>query len=124
MKLAWHFKSGLSIASQIVDKLRRDILSGAYETGAPFPTVRQLAEEASVNPNTMQRALTELENEGLILSLGTVGRIVTTDGEVLKKAKEEELSVFIDGVIKSTKAMNIEKDTFLELVKKGWDNNG
>ena len=43
---------------------------------------------------------------------------------LIKKAKEEELSVFIDGVIKSTKAMNIEKDTFLELVKKGWDNNG
>lgn len=123
MKLAWHFKSGLSIASQIVDKLRRDILNGAYETGAPFPTVRQLAEEASVNPNTMQRALTELENEGLLISLGTVGRIVTTDVEILEKAKKEELTSFIGEVIKSTKALNIEKDLFLELIKKGWDDN-
>ena len=121
--MAWHFKSGLSLATQIEDRLRRDIISGVYELGGQFPTVRQLAEDASVNPNTMQRALTQLENEGLIISLGTAGRIVTADSEVLEKSKNTEISSFIGDVIKSTKALNIEKDQFIELIKKGWDEN-
>jgi len=76
---------------QIMDQIRGAVLSGEYAPGAKIPAVRELAAEAQVNPNTMQRALTELEREGLLVGGGTSGRTVTTDEEILRAAKERIL---------------------------------
>ena len=72
-----------TIWMQLSEQLGRRIVTGAYPPGSRFPTVRDLAAEAGVNPNTMQRALGQLESEGLVITNRTVGRTVTEDVGVL-----------------------------------------
>lgn len=79
--MAWQFRGHSPVYRQIVRHIRADILSGCYQPDEQIPPVRQLAMEAGVNPNTMQRALSALEDEGLLVSRGTVGRFVTSDEE-------------------------------------------
>ena len=85
--MTWKFDSKIPVSLQLTHKLRIDILSGKYSPGEQFPPVRQLAYDASVNPNTVQKALTSLESEGLLITRGTVGRFVTDDESALTKAK-------------------------------------
>ena len=86
--MAWQFDSGRPIYTQLLEQIRFLIISGQYPAGSKLPSVRDLAAESSVNPNTMQRALAELERSGLIYSQRTAGRFVTEDGELIKKMKE------------------------------------
>ena len=86
--MAWHFTSRAPVYLQIVSRIRADILGGVYRPDQQIPSVRQLAFEAGVNPNTMQRAFTVLEAERLFVTRGTVGRFITTDTEVLDRARE------------------------------------
>lgn len=85
--MEWAFRSDLPIYTQLAEKLTQAILSGAYPAGARLPAVRDLAAEAGVNPNTMQRAMTELEQQGLIYSQRTSGRFVTEDTAVIDGAR-------------------------------------
>ena len=85
--MAWNFNQYESVFSQIANRLKLDIFNGKYPLGSQMPSVRQLAVDASVNPNTMQRALAVLEEEGLVYSHGTVGRFVTADAETVKHCK-------------------------------------
>ncbi len=87
--MEWNFKSGLPIYSQIIDAMTNRIASHAYEPGEKLPSVRELAMDAGVNPNTMQRAMAELERRGLVYSERTSGRYVTDDASVLKALHEE-----------------------------------
>ena len=80
--MAWKFSSDKPVYLQISDKIVKKVLSGEYPVGEQIPTVRQIALEAAVNPNTVQHAFSELENEGLIISKGTMGRFVTEDAEI------------------------------------------
>ena len=64
--MKWEFKNGIPIYLQIIDQIKRQIVSGELAPGSRIPAVRDLAKEAGVNPNTMQRALTQLEQEGLL----------------------------------------------------------
>ena len=86
--MAWKFNSREAVFVQIANKLRCDIVSGKYPPESQIPSVRQLAYDAAVNPNTMQKALSMLEDEKLVISHGTVGRFVTADEEVLSSAGE------------------------------------
>lgn len=73
----WKFDESRPIYKQILEKLTLDIVSGKYPVGEKFPSVRELAVEAQVNPNTMQKALAELEQMGYLESRrGGGGRIV------------------------------------------------
>ncbi len=87
--MAWTLDSDRPIYAQIVERLKLQIVSGNYPPGARLPSVRELAAQASVNPNTMQKAFTELERTGLIVTLRTSGRIVTQDGERIAVARRE-----------------------------------
>ena len=87
--MEWNFKSGVPIYSQIIEEMTTRIAAGAYEPGEELPSVRDLAVDAGVNPNTMQRALSELERKGLVFSERTSGRFVTKDDEVLKRLHTE-----------------------------------
>ena len=97
--MAWKFNDGAPIYLQIVNTLKRNIASGAYPPGSRLPSVRDLALEAGVNPNTMQRALSELERSGLVNSQRTAGRFITEDASALldlrKSMSEEIVSEFI-----------------------------
>lgn len=87
--MEWEFKDGVPIYTQIVDQMTMRIASGAYAPGDKLQSVRDLAMDAGVNPNTMQRALAELERRALVFSERTSGRFVTRDKEVLMKLHEE-----------------------------------
>ena len=97
--MAWNFNDNTPIYLQIVNTLKRNIASGAYPPSSRLPSVRDLALEAGVNPNTMQRALSELERSGLVNSQRTAGRFITEDADALldlrKSMSEEIVSEFI-----------------------------
>ncbi len=87
----WKFTGDRPVYQQIMAAIRGAILTGELPPGKKVPSVRDLAAEAQVNPNTMQRALTELEREGLLISGGTSGRTVTQDQDVLQAMRRQTL---------------------------------
>ena len=82
------FDNERPIYIQLVEKLRLEIVSGKLKQGERLPSVRELALIARVNPNTMQKALVELENEGLVYTERTNGKFVTTDIKLIEKVKK------------------------------------
>lgn len=118
--MAWMFTSGKPLAQQMADRLRGEILSGAYGVGEQFPTVRALAERASVNPNTVQRALLILEGEGLLVTKTTIGRFVTEDEEALGAARDREKERFVATIIKEAKEKGMECEQLMAYIQKGW----
>lgn len=97
--MTWSFQNDSPIYAQLVNGLTLRIVSGIYAAGDKLPSVRDLAAEAGVNPNTMQRALTELERIGLVFSQRTAGRFVTEDRSMIEQAKkglaEEQVNRFL-----------------------------
>ena len=87
----WKFTGDRPVYQQIMAAIRGAILKGELSPGGKVPSVRDLATQAQVNPNTMQRALTELEREGLLVGGGTTGRTVTQDSAVLAAMREQAL---------------------------------
>ena len=97
--MAWTLQSDRPIYAQLVERLKTEIVSGVYPPGGRFPSVRELAATASVNPNTMQKAFAELERTGLIITMRTSGRVVTEDtamiNETRRELAEEQISQFL-----------------------------
>ena len=85
----WSFQSDAPIYTQLVEQIKVAIVTGVFPPGERLPSVRDLATEAGVNPNTMQRALAQLESEQLVYSQRTAGRFVTGDSRVIEAAKRE-----------------------------------
>ena len=77
--MPWEISSERSVYLQLIDIIKQKIMSGEYQPGQRMPSVRELAADAAVNPNTMQRALTVLEREGLLYTQRTNGRFVSED---------------------------------------------
>ena len=102
--MEWNFKADLPIYSQLVQQIKLAIVSGIYLPGERLASVRELATEAGVNPNTMQRALQELEREGMVYSQRTSGRFFTEDVKVIENAKkmlaEEQIRSFLASMTK------------------------
>ena len=96
--MPWNLDSSRPIYLQIIERVQMDIITGRYQPGDKLPSVRDLAQEAAVNPNTMQKALSELERSGLIYSQRTSGRFITEDKELIHQKKElaaAEVSAFV-----------------------------
>lgn len=95
----WIFSGDRPIWMQLSEQLRQRIVTGTYPPGEKLPTVRDLAADAGVNPNTMQRALAQLEADGLAVANRTTGRLVTDDEEVLRKLRmkmaEEKITEYL-----------------------------
>lgn len=83
----WNISAGRPVYLQLIEQLQAAIVAGALPAGARVPPVRELAAEAGVNPNTMQRALQDLEGRGLIQTQRTAGRTVTTDTRLLEELR-------------------------------------
>ena len=94
--MEWKFESGQPIYTQIIDQMSMRIASGAYQPGDKLPSVRDLAMDAGVNPNTMQRALAELERRGLVFTERTSGRFVTKEESVLRELHRELAAGYIE----------------------------
>ena len=87
--MQWQITNDAPVYAQLVAQVRQAIASGAFQPGERLPSVRDMALEAGVNPNTMQRALQELEREGLVFSQRTAGRFVTEDSDMIQTIKQE-----------------------------------
>ena len=85
----WNLDSSRPIWPQIEAALKRLIVSGQVSPGDPFPSVRELANDAKVNPNTMQRALSELEHDELLVTMRTSGRRVTDRADKIEEIRKE-----------------------------------
>ncbi|MEA5151262.1 MAG: GntR family transcriptional regulator [Oscillospiraceae bacterium] len=100
----WNFRNDLPIYSQLVEQIKLGIVSGIFAPGERLASVRDMAMEAGVNPNTMQRALQELERDGLVYSQRTSGRFVTEDETVIDNAKKtlatEQVKTFLSAMEK------------------------
>jgi len=98
----WDFAADRPIYIQLKERIKRLIVSGAYPPGEKLPAVRDMAAEAAVNPNTLQKALAELERDGLVYARRTAGRFVTEDAAMIDKAKDElargQITAFFEGM--------------------------
>ena len=101
----WHITDGRPVWLQLKEQLAMGILTGAYPPGSRLPSVRELAIEAGVNPNTMQRALTELERDGLAQSMGTTGRMVTRNQEIVDQLREKAAKAVVERYLDSMKKL-------------------
>lgn len=87
--MPWTLSNEKPIYLQLIDQIKLQILAGTYKSGDRFPAVRELAVRAAVNPNTMQKALAALEQEGLLVGSRTSGRTVTTDQSLIQSMRDE-----------------------------------
>ena len=87
--MSWNFVHDRPIYAQLVEHIQRRVLSGEYAIGQRLPSIRELAAEAAVNPNTLQRAFAELENLGLVYAQRTAGRFITEDQEKISQIRQE-----------------------------------
>lgn len=114
--MPWSLASDRPIYAQLVERIKTDIISGVYPPGQRLPSVRELAAQASVNPNTMQKAFAELERTGLIITMRTSGRIVTEDIDMLNHTKkelaQEQIALFLAQMYK----LGYQKSEIIELL--------
>ena len=108
------FDNERPIYIQLVEQLRIEIVSGKLKAGERLPSVRELALITRVNPNTMQKALVELEEEGLIYTERTNGKFVTTNKELIEKIKKELAKEKINNYLNDMKNIGI---TYEEAIK-------
>lgn len=87
--MEWKFENDRPIYIQLVEQLKLAIASGVYSSGERLPSVRDLALEIKANPNTVQRAYSELEDKGLVYTQRTNGKFVTENQELLKEMREK-----------------------------------
>lgn len=116
--MAWSFTSDRPVYLQIADRIIKSVLSGEYHAGEQIPTVRQLALEAAVNPNTVQHAFAELENEGIIISKGTVGRYVTEDTQVVEICRKKMAEQLVKDFMENIGQLSITKEQAIAMIEE------
>lgn len=110
----WNLDESGSIYLQICQKIKTDLVKGLLKSGDKVPSVREYAAEAGVNPNTMQRALSILEGEGLLKSERTSGRFVSASDDEILKLKQAFVSDLAEDLLKSLNDLGIEKADFIK----------
>lgn len=115
--MGWHFDSDRPIYTQLAEHIQLQIAAGVYPPGGKLPSVRDLAAEAEVNPNTMQRALAELEAEGLIFAQRTLGRFVTQDAEAIEQSRRRLLQRAVEAFLKNMGSLGCSPQQSLEILK-------
>lgn len=116
--MAWNLDSDRPIFLQIVERIQTDIVSGRYHAGDKLPSVRELAAEAAVNPNTMQKAFTELERMGLVYSKRTSGRFITEDSHMIEQLKTSLATEKIQEFMRLMQQLGFENEEILALMQQ------
>ena len=114
--MPWNLDSSRPIYLQIIERVQMDIITGRYQPGDNLPSVRDLAQEAAVNPNTMQKALSELERSGLIYSQRTSGRFITEDKELIHQMKKELAAAEVSAFVAHMKQLGITPEEIRQLL--------
>ena len=122
--MEWKFRSDLPIYSQLVEQIKLGIVSAKLLPGERLMSVRDMATEAGVNPNTMQRALQELERDGMVYSQRTAGRFVTENMQVIERAKKKFAEEQIRNFLEAMKKLGYQWEEILALLKEKEEENG
>ncbi len=112
------FDNNIPIYLQLVESLKKDIISGKLSAGERLPSVRDLALKLKVNPNTVQKALVELEDIGLVFTERTNGKFVTEDRLLIEKYKQEYADMVTQKYMETMGKIGLDKDDVLLLIKK------
>jgi GntR family transcriptional regulator len=116
--MTWNFDNDRPIYAQIIEHMKRFIVSGQLSPGDKVAPVRELAAQAGVNPNTMQRALSELERLGLVYTNRTSGRFITEDEDMIATIKKELARQTICAFLEQMASLGYDRDGALTLVKQ------
>ena len=114
--MAWELNSDRPIYTQILEKLQVRIVCGIYRPGEWLPSVRDLAAEANVNPNTMQRAFTELERSGLVITQRNMGRVVTQDTQMIETVKHNMAVTQVDSFFVNLRQLGFSDSEIISLI--------
>ncbi|NLM11798.1 MAG: GntR family transcriptional regulator [Clostridiaceae bacterium] len=116
--MPWELKPDRPIYTQLIEQIELKICSGVYPLGSKLPSVRDLAQEASVNPNTMQRALSKLEENGLLYTHRTSGRYVTEDVKMVQKVKDRLAHELIQEFLQNMKRLGFTEKEIMSIIAK------
>lgn len=116
--MAWQFKDDRPIYLQIIEQIEIRIVSGFYKAGDKLPSVRDMASEAAVNPNTMQKALAELEGKGLLYSQRTSGRFITEDVNMIKEMRDDLAKDIVSEFLNNMKNIGYGEKEILSSIEK------
>lgn len=115
--MAWNLDSDQPVFLQIAERIQMDILSGRYQPGDRLPSVRELAGEAAVNPNTMQKAFSELERIGLVYAQRTAGRFITEDTAMIERLKNAAAQKKTTEFVASMQQLGFTKEEILAIAQ-------
>lgn len=114
--MPWNLNSDRPIFMQLMEIIQLDIISGKYAPGDKLPSVRDLASEAAVNPNTMQKALSELERSGLVYTQRTSGRFITEDQTMIEQLKKALAKEKIEQFLENMKQLGFQNEETITLI--------
>ena len=116
--MEWQIAAGRPVYIQLVEQLERAVVTGVYPPGERVPAVRDLAAQAQVNPNTMQRALAEMESRGLLVTQRTTGRTVTSDTALIAKTRQALAASLAQDFLAQAKALGLTRAEILALLQQ------
>lgn len=116
--MAWEFRNDRPIFQQLVETITVDIISGKYKPGDKLEPVRELALTAGVNPNTMQRALQEIEAAGLVVTRRGDGRYVSEEAGVMSTVRSQYVGKSVEELIAALSALGLTKEQILQSVRE------
>lgn len=108
---------------QLVTEFSRRIASTEWAGGTRIPGVRELALQLGVNPNTVQRALTEMERDGLCRSERTAGRFVTENSRRIAALRRDLAATAADDYLRTSRGLGMELEDAMTLINERWDNH-
>jgi len=122
MLLQINYKSGKPVYLQVVDQIKAAAASGAMQAGEPLPSIRPLAEDLRINRNTIAKAYTELESQGVIETIPGKGCFLKPNNSPLKKEVRRKLLIDeIDQVVVQAHHLQVSHDEFLAIVRERLD---
>lgn len=116
--MEWDLKSDRPIYTQILEEMKKRIVSGYYKPGEKLLAVRELAQEAKVNPNTMQKALSELERDKLVYTVRTTGRYITEDQELICEMKKEFARLHVENFYLQMNSLGFDKNEIVDMLSQ------
>ncbi|WP_273478632.1 GntR family transcriptional regulator [Ignavigranum ruoffiae] len=112
------FDAQIPIYQQLIHQFKLAFVRGAYQPGASLPSRREIAQQLKINPNTVQKAFKEMEEQALIVTQANVPSQLTTDPERLAKLREEMVSRAVSQFVKEIRAMHISRQEAIEYLNK------
>ena len=113
--------SKIPIYIQLMDMMKKKIVSGELQGGDRMPSVREYASILKVNPNTVQRVYSELENINLIYTKRGIGKFVTEDKSIINETKRELFNDVIEGFIKESRELGFTKNEIIKIIDEKYE---